>query len=76
MPHRLANRLRGHIRLAYGRSELPTAAVIDAQTVRGAGTVAATSAGYDAGNYAGVLVMSASSLNRFLGWRFGLQRSA
>ena len=49
LPHRLADRLRGRIRIACGRAELPTAAVIDAQTVRGADTVAAASAGYDAG---------------------------
>jgi transposase len=49
LPQRLADRLRGRIRLACGRAELPTAAVIDAQTVRGADTVAAASAGYDAG---------------------------
>jgi transposase len=49
LPRRLADRLRGRIRIACGRSELPTAAVIDAQTVRGADTVPAVSAGYDAG---------------------------
>jgi transposase len=49
LPRRLADRLRGRIRIACGRAELPTAAVIDAQTVRGADTVAADSAGYDAG---------------------------
>lgn len=49
MPRRLADRLRGRIRIACGRTELPTAAVIDAQTVRGADTVAAGSSGYDAG---------------------------
>jgi transposase len=49
LPHRLADRLRGRIRIACGRAELPTAAVIDAQTVRGADTVAAASSGYDAG---------------------------
>jgi transposase len=49
LPRRLVNRLRGRIRIACGRAELPTAAVIDAQTVRGADTVAASSAGYDAG---------------------------
>jgi len=49
MPRRLADRLRGRIRVACGRAELPTAAVIDAQTVRGADTVAAGTAGYDAG---------------------------
>lgn len=49
LPHRLADRLRGRIRVACGRAALPTAAVIDAQTIRGADTVAAGSAGYDAG---------------------------
>jgi transposase len=49
LPQRVADRLRGRIRIACGRAELPTAAVIDAQTVRGADTVAAASAGYDAG---------------------------
>ena len=49
LPQRLVDRLRGRIRIACGRAELPTAAVIDAQTVRGADTVAADGAGYDAG---------------------------
>jgi transposase len=49
LPRRLADRLRGRIRVACGRAELPTAAVIDAQTVRGADTVGADTAGYDAG---------------------------
>jgi transposase len=49
LPRRLADRLRGRIRIAAGRTELPTAAVIDSQTVRGADTVAAGSCGYDAG---------------------------
>jgi hypothetical protein len=57
LPRRLADRLRGRIRIACGRSELPTAAVIDAQTVRGTDTVPAVSAGYDAGNYGGRVVM-------------------
>lgn len=49
LPRRLADRLRGRIRIAVGRAELPTAGVIDSQTVRGADTVGASSAGYDAG---------------------------
>jgi transposase len=49
LPRRLADRFRGRIRIACGRAELPTAAVIDAQTVRGADTVTAATAGYDAG---------------------------
>ena len=45
LPQRLVDRLRGRIRIACGRAELPTAAVTDAQTVRGA-----DGAGYDTGN--------------------------
>lgn len=45
----MADRVRVRIRVACGRAELPTAAVIDAQTVRGADTVAADSAGCDTG---------------------------
>jgi hypothetical protein len=39
------------------RDPLPTAAIIDSQTVRGADTVPSASAGYDAGNYARRAVM-------------------
>lgn len=49
LPRRLADRLRGRIRVASGRAEPPTAAVIDSQTIRGSDTAAATSVGYDAG---------------------------
>lgn len=41
--------LRDRTRVAAGRDPQPTAAVIDSQTVRGADTVAAGTAGYDAG---------------------------
>jgi len=41
--------LRDRARLQEGRSPIPTAAVIDSQTVRGADTVPNTSSGYDAG---------------------------
>jgi transposase len=41
--------LRDRIRVAQGRSPLPTAAIIDSQSVKGADTVARTSRGYDAG---------------------------
>ena len=44
LPQRLVDRLRGRIRIACGQAELPTAAAIDAQTVRGADTVAADGA--------------------------------
>ncbi|MGO4618254.1 IS5 family transposase [Nocardia sp. 2YAB30] len=41
--------LRDRARLRAGRAPQPTAAVIDSQMVRGADTVAAVTAGYDAG---------------------------
>ncbi|MFC4853955.1 transposase [Actinophytocola glycyrrhizae] len=41
--------LRDLVRLNAGRYPLPTAAIIDSQTVRGADTVPTASAGYDAG---------------------------
>jgi hypothetical protein len=41
--------LRERARLADGRGPVPTAAVIDSQTVRAADTVPTTSSGYDGG---------------------------
>jgi transposase len=41
--------LRDLVRVHAGRDPLPSAAIIDAQTVRGADTVPSASAGYDAG---------------------------
>lgn len=41
--------LRDRLRIAAGRQSLPTAAVIDSASVRGADTVPARSRGYDAG---------------------------
>ena len=49
MPRRLADRLRGRIRVAAGRAELPTAAVIDSQSVKASDSVGAATRGYDAG---------------------------
>jgi transposase len=46
---RIHDCLRDRCRLLDGRNPTPTAAVIDSQTVRGADTVAGTTAGYDAG---------------------------
>jgi transposase len=46
---RLHDALRDRARVAAGRSPLPTAAVIDSASVRGADTVPARSRGYDAG---------------------------
>lgn len=49
MPQRLVDRLRGRLRVAWGRAELPTAGVVDAQSVKAADTVGAASRGYDGG---------------------------
>jgi len=46
---RLHDALRDQVRRAEGRQEQPTAAIIDAQSVKGAATVGAASRGYDAG---------------------------
>jgi transposase len=46
---RVHDALRDQVRVRAGRRALPTAAIIDAQTVRGADTVPNASAGYDAG---------------------------
>lgn len=47
--HRVHDALRDLVRVHAGRDPLPTAAIIDSQTVRGADTVPTISAGYDAG---------------------------
>jgi transposase len=49
LPLRLVDRLRGRIRIAAGRAELPTAASIDSQSVKAADTVSAASRGFDGG---------------------------
>jgi transposase len=46
---RLHDALRDQVRIAAGRSPLPSAAVIDSASVRGADTVPQRSRGYDAG---------------------------
>jgi transposase len=46
---RIHDALRDQARLRHGRNALPTAAIIDSQTVRGADTVHNATAGYDAG---------------------------
>ena len=46
---RLHDTLREEVRRAEGRKAQPTAAIIDAQSVKGAATVGAASRGYDAG---------------------------
>jgi transposase len=46
---RIHDALRDLVRLHAGRDPLPTAAIIDSQTVRGADTVHNATAGYDAG---------------------------
>jgi transposase len=49
LPQRLVDRLRGRLRVALGRAELPTAGSIDSQSVKAADTVGAASRGFDAG---------------------------
>ncbi|MEE1830049.1 IS5 family transposase [Streptomyces sp. SP17KL33] len=49
LPQRIVDRLRDQLRVGAGRAALPTAAVIDSQTVRGADTVGAATSGYDGG---------------------------
>ncbi len=49
LPQRLVDRLRGRIRVAAGRRDLPSAAVIDSQSVKAADTVPAAYSGYDGG---------------------------
>ena len=52
--------LRDLVRVHQGRDPLPTAAIIDSQSVRGADTVPGATRGYDAGNHAGRVVMPGS----------------
>lgn len=49
LPQRLVDRLRGRLRVGEGRSELPTAGSVDAQSVKAADTVGAASRGFDGG---------------------------
>jgi transposase len=49
LPQVLVDRLRGRLRTAWGRAELPTAGSIDSQSVKAADTVGADTRGYDAG---------------------------
>jgi transposase len=49
LPQRVVDRLRGQLRTGAGRADLPTAAVIDSQSVKAADTVGAASSGYDGG---------------------------
>ena len=49
LPQALVDRLRGRIRVGVGRRDLPSAAIIDAQSVKAAETVTAAYSGYDGG---------------------------
>jgi transposase len=53
----LHDQLRSAVREAEGRHANPSAAIIDAQSVKGADTVPRATRGYDAGNHAGRVVM-------------------
>jgi transposase len=47
LPPGLVDRLRGRLRVAWGRADLPTAGSIDSQSVKAADTVGAASRGFD-----------------------------
>jgi transposase len=49
LPQGLVDRLRGRLRVACGRADLPTAGSIDSPSVKAADTVGAASRGYDGG---------------------------
>lgn len=49
LPQGLVDRLRGRLRVASGRADLPTAGSIDSQSVKAADTVGAASRGFDGG---------------------------
>jgi transposase len=49
LPQQLVDRLRDRLRVRAGRKSLPTAAVIDSQSVKAADTVGAASSGFDGG---------------------------
>ena len=49
LPQRLTDRLRGRLRVALGRDEQPSAAIVDSESVKGADTVGSDSRGFDSG---------------------------
>src|SRR6266545_2905112 len=49
LPQRLVERLRGRLRTGLGREVQPSAAILDAQTVKAADTVGAATRGFDSG---------------------------
>ena len=49
LPQHLVDRLRDRLRVRAGRKDLPTAAVIDSQSVKSADTVGAATSGFDGG---------------------------
>ena len=49
LPQRLTDRLRGRLRVALGRDEQPSAAIVDSESVKAADTVGAATRGFDGG---------------------------
>jgi transposase len=49
LPQRLVDRLRGRLRVALGRAEQPSAAIVDSESVKDADTVGRDSRGFDSG---------------------------
>jgi transposase len=49
LPQRLTDRLRGRLRVASGRDEQPSAAIVDSESVKAADTVGSGSRGFDSG---------------------------
>jgi transposase len=64
--------LRGRVRQAAGRDAEPTAAILDAQTVKTSGNVPEQAQGIDAGNYPGRVVMPGRV---DLGWSVTVERA-
>jgi transposase len=65
LPQGLVDRLRGRLRVACGRVDLPTAGSIDSQSVKAADTVGAASRGFDGGKKITAVILSSPNDHRF-----------